>query len=93
MKKPEYIGLFEEIADDSDITITEKTLEKFAERATELELESDFQLDEMYEELLELVTPANRKNDNWIAFVEEISNLVFDEKETDDIVSDDSELE
>lgn len=93
MKKPEYIGLFEEIADDSDITITEKTLEKFAQRATELELESDFQLDEMYEELLELVTPANRKNDNWIAFVEEISNLVFDEKETDDIVSDDSELE
>lgn len=93
MKKPEYIGLFEEIADDSDITITEKTLEKFAQRATELEQETDFQLDEIYEELLELVTPANKKNDNWIAFIEEISNLVFDEKETDDIVSDDSDIE
>ena len=76
-----YKTQFESFAEDADLAITELQLNKIAKRGKELELESDFTLDDIKEELLDVVPNRFQRETDWLTFIDECSMFVFDEKE------------
>ena len=91
MSPDEYFSNFEETANDSDINPSEKLLTRLSKRAAEIELNADFTLDDVYEELLELLSTSQKSMESYLDFLQEISNFVFDNKECGD--SDEEDLD
>ena len=81
MDKENYISMFEEFADDAGISISENLLNKLALRSIELEKEYDFTIDDIFEEITDIIPSRFQNNDEWIEFLNEVTNFVFDEKE------------
>lgn len=73
--------MFEEFADDAGISISENLLNKLALRSIELEKEYDFTIDDIFEEITDIIPSRFQNNDEWIEFLNEVTNFVFDEKE------------
>lgn len=88
MDLEEYKAQFEDIADDFDITIKPNRLNLLAARAIQLQSDVLLSLDDIYDELFELVPDSVRDSDEWVDLIQEIANLVFDEKENGDIDED-----
>lgn len=83
-----YKTQFEEFADDADLAISENNLNKISRRAIDLEKESDFTLDDIKEEILEVVPVRFQNNKDWLSFIDEVALFIFDEKENNDEYSD-----
>lgn len=83
-----YKTQFEEFADDADLTISENNLNKISRRAIDLEKESDFTLDDIKEEILEVIPTRFQNNKDWLSFIDEVALFIFDEKENNDEYSD-----
>lgn len=76
-----YKTQFESFADDVEVNTTEAFLNKLAKRGKELEAESDFTLDDIKEELLDVVPVRFQKDIDWLTLIDECAMFVFDEKE------------
>lgn len=81
MTLEEHKAQLETFADDADLAITDSILGKIARRAKQLESESDFTLDDIKEELLEVIPARFQKDVDWDNFINECALFVFDEKE------------
>lgn len=79
-----YKAQFEEFIEDADMSVTDNQITKLANRSVELQLEDDFSLDDIFEELLEIIPNRFQTNSDWVSLVQEIANFVFDEKENID---------
>jgi len=80
-----YKTQFEEFANDAELTVNDNNLSKLARRSVQLEKEADFSLDDIFEELLEVIPTRFQSIDEWVSFIQELANFVFDEKENGDI--------
>jgi len=81
---------FEEFAEDADISLNENILSNLSRRAVQLEKEADFSLDDLVEELIDIVPARFQSDADWINYITELANFVFDEKENND---DEDEIE
>ncbi len=79
MNTDSYISRIEELAEDADVSLTDKQKEKFAKLSISLEGRGRMTVDDIYEEL-EVVIPTKFKDDEgWLALMEELSIVVHDE--------------
>jgi uncharacterized protein YpuA (DUF1002 family) len=75
MNKDEIKSHLENLADDSGIEITSRQIVKFVNLALELKDEADISYEELLEEF-QSISPSDE--DEWMDFVEEVSDFVFD---------------
>jgi len=75
MNKDEIKSHLENLADDSGIEITSRQINKFVTLALELKDEADISYEELLEEF-QSISPSDE--DEWMDFVEEVSDFVFD---------------
>jgi len=75
MNKEEIISHLENLADDSGVEITSRQINKLANLALELKIESDLFYEEVLEEFRS-ISPSDE--DEWLEFIEEISDFVYD---------------
>ncbi len=75
MNKDEIKSHLENLADDSGIEITSRQIVKFVNLALELKDEADISYEELIEEF-QSISPSDE--DEWMDFVEEVSDFVFD---------------
>jgi uncharacterized protein YpuA (DUF1002 family) len=75
MNKDEIKSHLENLADDSGIEITSRQIAKFVNLALELKDEADISYEELIEEF-QSISPSDE--DEWMDFVEEVSDFVFD---------------
>jgi len=75
MNKDEIKSHLENLADDSGIEITSRQINKFVNLALELKDEADISYEELIEEF-QSISPSDE--DEWMDFVEEVSDFVFD---------------
>lgn len=90
MNKDEITSHLENLADDSGIEITSRQLNKFVNLILELKNESDILYDELIEEF-KSISPSDE--DEWMDFVEEVSDFTYDliSEENEEIIEDDEE--
>jgi len=75
MNKDEITSHLENLAEDSGIEITSRQINKFSNLILELKNESDISYEELLEEFSS-ISPSDE--DEWIEFLEEISDFTFD---------------
>jgi uncharacterized protein YpuA (DUF1002 family) len=75
MNKEELTSHLENLADDSGIEITSRQINKFVNLAIELKDESDILYEEVLEEF-QSISPSDE--DEWMEFIEEVSDFVYD---------------
>jgi hypothetical protein len=75
MNKVELISHLENLADDSGIEITSRQINKFVNLAIELTDESDIFYEEVLEEF-QSISPSDE--DEWMEFIEEIADFIYD---------------
>lgn len=75
MNKDEIKSHLENLADDSGIEITSRQIAKFVNLALELKDEADISYEELLDEF-QSISPSDE--DEWMDFVEEVSDFVFD---------------
>lgn len=84
MNKDEIKSHLENLADDSGIEITSRQINKFVNLSLELMDEVDISYEELLEEF-QSIAPSDE--DEWMEFIEEVSDFVFD------LISEESEEE
>ena len=75
MNKDEIKSHLENLADDSGIEITSRQIAKFVNLALELKDEADISYEELLDEF-QSISPSDE--DEWMDFIEEVSDFVFD---------------
>jgi len=75
MNKVELTSHLENLADDSGIEITSRQINKFVNLAIELTDESDIFYEEVLEEF-QSISPSDE--DEWMEFIEEIADFIYD---------------
>ena len=75
MNKDEITSHLENLAEDSRIEITSRQINKFVNLLFELKNESDISYDELLEEF-SAISPSDE--DEWIEFLEEVSDFAYD---------------
>lgn len=75
MNKVELISHLENLADDSGIEITSRQINKFVNLALELKDETDISYEELLEEF-QSISPSDE--DEWMEFIEEIADFIYD---------------
>jgi uncharacterized protein YpuA (DUF1002 family) len=75
MNKDEIKSHLENLADDSGIEITSRQINKFVNLVLELKDESDISYEELLDEF-KSISPSDE--DEWLDFIEEVSDFVFD---------------
>lgn len=81
----------EQLLEDNDTAWPASTINKLAKRATELQFESDFSVEDIQDELEELLSTKIKNDDDevWLDIIEEYAIFVSDEK---DSIEEDAEL-
>jgi len=75
MNKEEITSHLENLAEDSGIEISRRQINKFVNLLFELKNESDISYDELLEEFSS-ISPSDE--DEWIEFLEEVSDFAYD---------------
>jgi hypothetical protein len=75
MNKDEITSHLENLAEDSGIEISRRQINKFVNLLFELKNESDISYDELLEEFSS-ISPSDE--DEWIEFLEEVSDFAYD---------------
>ena len=75
MNKDEITSHLENLAEDSGIEISRRQINKFVNLLFELKNESDISYDELLEEF-SAISPSDE--DEWIEFLEEVSDFAYD---------------
>jgi len=75
MNKEEITSHLENLAEDSGIEISRRQINKFVNLLFELKNESDISYDELLEEF-SAISPSDE--DEWIEFLEEVSDFAYD---------------
>ena len=90
MNKDEIKSHLENLADDSGVEITNRQIVKFVNLALELKDEADISYEELLEEF-QSISPSDE--DEWMDFVEEVADFVFDyiAEENEDEIEEDEE--
>jgi len=90
MNKDEIKSHLENLADDSGVEITNRQIVKFVNLALELKDEVDISYEELLEEF-QSISPSDE--DEWMDFIEEVSDFVFDyiSEENEDETEEDEE--
>jgi uncharacterized protein YpuA (DUF1002 family) len=90
MNKDEIKSHLENLADDSGVEITSRQIVKFVNLALELKDEADISYEELLQEF-QSISPSDE--DEWMDFVEEVADFVFDyiAEENEDEIEEDEE--
>jgi uncharacterized protein YpuA (DUF1002 family) len=75
MNKEEITSHLENLAEDSGIEITSRQINKFVNLILELKNESDISYEELLKEFSS-ISPSDE--DEWVEFLEEISDFTYD---------------
>ena len=75
MDKDEIQSHLETLAEDFALDVTARQIKKFVNLTLELRQEADITFDEILAEF-QSITPADE--DDWLEFLEEVSDFVFD---------------